>query len=426
MVTPATLSVAQVAKLQFVQELDLNIDFRNLNYVADMPPGGNQPDGEPVPYFYAGPSEDVKAVVEYVTSQRHFAPIASPYPNASWTLNFPGPALECTDMSTGFQDAVRHNIAQSILDNYNSPSSSCTTWGYLAWTGMSDSTNTTLPFVKAGNGTWKLNSPSLFNGTGAGPGPIATKPEQFYLVTMPDAMSIYQTGSHSLMEVCNTLYSPKPTVSDIESIIFRGTPTMIQCQVQNATYRISFDYTNGVPEISATTSIMHDTALIPIDWVYGPAFFLESGSKFSLPSCSTLNQIGGFLEDDYSCYFNETILSSLSYQAIAEAFFDKMVGTVSGLSDGNTHFYNTSVTNTVFVNANELSFLIKPVPGTQGRTAGSLQAALQASNGTLYAGLVNNNNTENNITAPEPPLIATMQDLFRTSVVSMVSSRRLT
>ena len=416
-ITPATLSVITAPSVQVKQQHVPNIDFRSLNYLADMPPGGNQADGEPVPFFYNGPSEDVRSVVEYVSVQNDFVPFAAPHPNASWTLDFPGPVLECSDMPSSFQKSVRQNIAQSILDNYKS-AQTCIAWGYLAWTGMSSLTNTSLPFTKVGNGSWVLNSPSLFNKATI-TAPIATKPEQFYMVAMPEAMTIYQTGSHSFLEVCANLYSPHPTTADIEDTLFQGTPTMIQCQVHNATYRTSFEYTNGEPRISPSTTVMENAKLTPIDWVYGPVFFTEDAGKFAKSSCSVLNQIGEAYEDNKSCYFNESLLSTLSYQAIAQAFFDRIVGSVSGFADGNFHNYNTSVRNTVLAKTKELNFLNEPVPGSESRTAGSLQAAILSSNGVSYEGLVNN------ITGPVRPLTSTMESLFRDSVVSMISSKSL-
>lgn len=103
-VTPATLSVisAPVAPPRTSNETVPNVGFVSLNYVDSMTPANFQPqDGQnlPVEYYYQGPSKAVEQVVQAVAAEGSRLTVVPPAPNATWTLDFPGPALQCQNVS---------------------------------------------------------------------------------------------------------------------------------------------------------------------------------------------------------------------------------------------------------------------------------------------------------------------------------------
>ena len=411
-VTPATLSVVSKISNEISQQQVPSIDFRNLNYMTNMPPGIQQTDGKPVQYSYVGPSRAVESIVEFVTANGELVRVQPPYTNASWIQEFNGPTLRCGSIDSPLQDAIKQNIARAVFEQKNE----CNSWSFLAWNPIANSANISLPFVKSGNASWALDivsdDPTAFESQ-------PRDPFQLFMVSMPDALTTWLTGSHTITEVCSNLLSPVATVDKIADVIFSNL-TMTQCRVLNATYETTFNYVNGAQDITTNIISIDETPLRSTHWVFGPAYSAVDGTKFAAPSCSVLNQGNG---DEYGesnrCDFEEGLLSTLSYQAVAQALFDRIVGAVWAEQAGTVATFDTSVANTMLVNTPELNHLTKPIPGTEGRSAGSLQAAALATNGSMYDGLYKN------LTESLSPLGPLMEKLFGYSVVSMISSSTL-
>ena len=111
-IPPATLSVssAPTTPPQSAIKYVPNIDFVNLNYVNNMAsltfnPSSEHPN-QPVELFYSGPSRAVENIVQVVAAERSIMTLTPPGPNTSWTLEFTGPALHCSNVADAFWSAI--------------------------------------------------------------------------------------------------------------------------------------------------------------------------------------------------------------------------------------------------------------------------------------------------------------------------------
>lgn len=171
-----------------------NIDFVSLNYVDAMTPGVYQTDGgmpdESNEFYYYRASVAVESIVQAVAGGGSILPIDHPGSNTSWTLEFPGPALQCSNVSSDFRTTVQRNI----FDATYSPS--CIPVGYVAWTGPTVNGLGPLPYLKSGNSSYTQASNTL--------GPAL----DFYIAAMPNMMPVYLNGDDIAVPFCseNTVF----------------------------------------------------------------------------------------------------------------------------------------------------------------------------------------------------------------------------
>lgn len=128
-ITPATLSVDLRENIpnSTMQRIP-QIDFSNLNFLASMASsvGVNRLS---LYYTYNGPNQIAKQIAMGVAAQNAILPIAAPFPNSSWALDFNGPSLKCNPVSSSESLSFQENIAQYLQE-----SSTCNTPAtYLAW-----------------------------------------------------------------------------------------------------------------------------------------------------------------------------------------------------------------------------------------------------------------------------------------------------
>ena len=124
---PATLSVANV-----LESITLNLtvpqyDFTTLNLVTPMAYSGiytgddwDSSMGEWGLWAWSGPSQPLQKIATAAMALGQILPITPPapnhgrpYPNASWTLNFWGPLLQCNDVIGIARDQIWTNIWNS-------------------------------------------------------------------------------------------------------------------------------------------------------------------------------------------------------------------------------------------------------------------------------------------------------------------------
>ena len=118
-VTPATLSIqaAQVLPAPSSLQQVPSLAFDSLQFVDDMP--SVQADNETsLRFAYALPSQEVIEVVKAVAATGSILPIMPPSANASWTVDFYGPALECSNVT----ESLRADIQANIMAAMNSTS----------------------------------------------------------------------------------------------------------------------------------------------------------------------------------------------------------------------------------------------------------------------------------------------------------------
>lgn len=229
---------------------------------------------------------------------------------------------------------------------------------------------------------------------------------------MPNMMTIYLHGEDDWSPFCGPgdKWEVWPR--------FFADSTMIHCQLVNATYHTAFDYTNGRQNVTILSleGTDQDEPLTMVNSVWGPPTTPTPGSKWADPDCAPLNEAG------HTCIFDPTILSTLSYQAILQAFNNLIVGLVynSGGYDTAPTFKSTSIQYTSLVKSSELRFLTKSIVGSSYASQDNLQQAITLSNSTLYQGLLSPS-----IETSTMPLIRRIEELFQNIVVSMMSAKEL-
>lgn len=217
--------------------------------------------------------------------------IVPPGQNTSWSIQFPGPALHCGNMSDDLITAVQDNIVKAFTQQPND--TRCSASGFVAWVGSNDGTSKNLPFIKAGNNSWTSRSASMdYNKTFTSQGYDIRGAEFLYMVTISEAMSTLRYTDHSILYLCA---DPGNTKLIREMLFGKDSDslnTFTQCHVVNATYHASFNYVDGARDLQIKSIPTSQKPLTPVGWVYGPAANPPAGSQFASPDCNPLNQIG--------------------------------------------------------------------------------------------------------------------------------------
>lgn len=348
--------------------------FESLDFADDMPPIPGGEDRDTLRFAYTLPGREVIEVVKAVAATGSILPIAPSSRNASWTLEFTGPALQCANMSQPLRDAVRSNIANAIGSGQ-----SCAAYGYVAWlegTPFIHQSNTSEP----DDSDWTFNS-RIFQGS--------SMPARVYIAADPNAMTIDEHGA-----------SPAACNQPVEELygLDEGA-VMLQCELRTSRYETRFNYTNGIPDVSVNTEVLDDP---PIQTV------------------SSINCMASG-ETDGSCDFTPDTLRTLSYQAIMDACTYLITGYISAEQNSTSPFISTQVISIALISSPELDFLTLPIL-KQDSTSGArtLQQNLQSWTSTKDNGLVNTVDR-----AAARPLTETIEHLFQNATVSMMSQQHL-
>ncbi|KAK3675115.1 hypothetical protein LTR78_005049 [Recurvomyces mirabilis] len=425
-VTPSTLSVesALVQPAPLIPAHVPKFDFVNLNFLAGM--RGSGPSNENyTQYCYEGPGQLVQRIASAVAAQGQILPISPPASNTSWTLDYSGPALQCSNVIGQQRTAIWDNIFE-YLNNAtrcrNSP-------GYLSWVEISQ----TAPYPFAySNGSMRLADSSLSSGIPTALW-VATIPEMFTSILMGDELypgaCMMQVQFGRAKNVSDTMGYKKTA----EATYF-GNATLLRCTALNASQTASFDYTNGFQHVdSKLTNATEVEPVVPVSCVTGPAdlyqgpnsHYTQAMADWSLAnlnngSCSTLNMIG------QQCVFQPDLAKLLSYQAITDAFNRKIIGSI-GLGDGTTTVptltTTSAITESILMDTAELDFVARWRFGStlDPNSVGlDLQSMVQAGRGTLMSGLVSTNTT-----GTRGNLQKTLEELFQNITLSLLSEQYL-
>ena len=400
-ITPATLSVLPApvdpppSSLVHVP----NLDFRSLTFLANMPAD----QGNDSIYIYNGPDQAVLEIATAVAAQGAILPITPPEANASWSLSFYGPSLKCDNISDVLQQQFSSNLRAYLTDGEycNEP------YGYLAWFPRPPSgTNSSVDAVPLVNISGTL-SPDPGSMSGLGNGQNMT----MYLIAMPDLFQVLEMPSHTNPIACELGSSGSSTADELWAQ-WTAESTEIQCQLFNSTYHVDFVYTDGTQQVSVSNSQAEaSNAVTTANQVIGPTADQSN-------SCPTLSISGA------ECGFDQNVLTTLSFQAIMDAFSQNLIGAIS--IEGGTYVdlalnVNTSIMATSLINSADLDFLENYDVSIQGIGAYSdLQTELSAFNNSEVQGLLNNYKKVNN-----QSLAVALEELFQNTVVSMMSSPAL-
>jgi hypothetical protein len=321
-----------------------SLDWTSLSFLADMPftttviwpePAfeDNGTDQRIVAsvYSYNGPSHAIQLAASAAAAQGVILPIPPPlfdrHPaiNASWDLVFYGPSLKCSLMD----EAKRLNVSRSLADyNFQNPpslydnrsstdlnaeKSTCDIpYGYLAW---------------ADTNFQELSYNSSFS-----PQPISSWGEsaELFVVTVPAMIHPFTC----LAEDSDPFPCLAKQDGNINSSITPSNPlgiyannsTMLHCRLFNASYQTHFEYVNGEQSISVhRTSI--GSQLSVLGRAVGPSL-QPLNCTFLLDYDSLPENYSAFEELAEGCIINRTIVETMSYQAVFEAFNQLIIGSV--------------------------------------------------------------------------------------------------
>lgn len=399
-VAPATLSIQMAAVTPAPTSLLRvpNLDFRSMVFAASMPltfgSGGTTTIGT---YLYNGPSQTVAEITNSVMAQGEMLHITPPAANSSWLIDFPGPYVKCQSLDTDTHQQFRKNIMEGMIDAIDA-----NLYAYLAWLPQTGWSATQLvqdvPFqAESENGTLKFK-PGLF------PGETSANNISFYVVSMPSLFDVSQK------EVTSTFNKWYDTTADQNFPIPEWVDgTMLQCVLLNATYQVSFGYSDGTQHIDVEVDSISNQTL-PIQQILGP---MSGGSIDECVNPTTITE-----EQKQDCYNNADVIRRLSYQSVLDAFTSNILGSIS-FNGFQTLQRDSGVINTALVDTQELAFLRTKAASMDAKNQ-TLQQVVASSNNEELIGLTNSNNL-----VSELSLAKAIESMFQNVTISQMSSSLL-
>lgn len=360
------------------------ISFDTLVYAAPM-----RALGDDFYFTYEGPSQFLEQIASAVGPLGDILPIDPPSANASWTSASNGPAIRCDPLPVG----ERHTqIDQNIMDYINSSDHCARASAYITWVGD-------LPYSRDFSVTALNDTEATFVPSGQ---TLSYTHPEFYVAVLPVLMT------QGIFHVCEFGFHEDPANPQD---VYDFNVTMLQCQLVNSTYHVSFDYVNGNQTVRIDVPLTpEEKFMTTIDRVAGPVnescVFLHTGHY---------HEPGGYAVPN-DCIIEKSLpQQQLAYQSILDAFFSIVSGPIDQ--------YPTIVGNvisTTLLETEELSFATdfsRALQRSDG-TWWNLQASLVASNQTDIAGI---------IITPDPaetrlPLARGLEEMFQNFTVSLLSS----
>ncbi|TIA32899.1 hypothetical protein D6C78_07919 [Aureobasidium pullulans] len=409
-ITPATLSVQSVVYRPSAMVKVPKLDFTSYNFAAPL----TLLDSASVhytDYCYRGPGRLVQRIVDAVGAQGQILPITPPSTNSSWTLEFWGPSLQCSNV----EGQEYEDIWSNMWEFYAKDGDDCRlSYGYLAW---APTANTSVPFIFH-NDTSTFRYDSL---TIDAPARmlIAILPGMFSnrvnmpTHTVPGGCMMW-SESRKFNNYSQALAEDPHTISQ-----YFGGSTLLQCQVLNTSYIADFGYENGIQTVNVTNVTYSDPPYLrPAGCVTGPIALSNGGNNMTEAwdnranaSCSTLNLA------NRQCQFEPSLLRTLAYQSIADAFGQLIQGTIGFSGAVSTVTYNSSISKTALLDTEELLFIQNWLMDTIFMDLATLS---QTSNGTDYVGLSNTNNVTS-----RGSIARTLEQMFQNITLSLLSERYL-
>ncbi|KAL9032237.1 MAG: hypothetical protein Q9180_006614 [Flavoplaca navasiana] len=425
-ITPATLSVGVDFPPPIYMHVP-NVDFSSLNLAAPMiPEGGSEIfQGNSIYYMYAGPSLTVQRITDAVAAQGLILPVPAPSVNSSWDLDFDGPSLHCNPVNLNFRQAVLDNILNYTLSgSVASPLSSsiCAAGpGYMAWhpIGLNpdeDPTEDHLPFNLT-----KSNSSSGVANTGRYG---ALNHHNSYVRESNDLASVFLAATPNIFQTIfdENIICPGYPSSRAALARYNETSTVLRCDVHKSAYATTFSFINGVQDVEIKhVTDFTDSPMATISQIMlyfdsadtNKGIFHPRACPLSVPK-PTLDAMDGLMP---SCLNDQSVLSTLSYQAVMQAFIDLVAGMISvgGSQSRNTLIASTTkLESTVLALTPELAFL----KAEDRESYPSVQQQAVSWNQEPFTGLINS------AAAPHStlPFQQALEQLFQNITVSLMSA----
>ncbi|KAL7935657.1 hypothetical protein V8C35DRAFT_333548 [Trichoderma chlorosporum] len=290
LITPATLNVGwSVAKSTIIYKIP-QVDFTSLNF-AHM----DAESASSLVYPYSAGS----------ISRGRILPISSPYQNATWHLEFNGPALLCEKIEKG--SALYNNITKNVLTTmvagskpdpaYNNRTPCKRSFSYISWVPTVDlktRTMNALPFPDSFlNSSYRSPSQAL--------GPLF---DISSAATLDQALGLYIAALPDVALSGNHLFCLTPEDSFTSDALMQvANMSTTKCTMHNTSYVANFTYTNNIQaiKIAAQGSLNFVSGLSNVSGLYPPG---GNGS-----------------------YYTQKV-KNLAYQAVMDAFGRMFVGSI--------------------------------------------------------------------------------------------------
>ncbi|KAL6699856.1 hypothetical protein J3F84DRAFT_404815 [Trichoderma pleuroticola] len=357
-ITPATLNVGWLATTFTALMRVPQIDFTSLNFANVQ----SQPNLSPV-YAYSNPQYAVLQIVTGSTTGGYVLPISSPYENATWQLEFPGPALSCENINEA--SALYRNISSNIHNATTAGAKGCArSFGYLSW----------VPTVNISSGAISpLPFPSLFN--------ISDRNLSSIVYEQP-SLPLGPLNGHD-----------------------DGLPnmTITSCYMYNTSYTANFTYVNNIQSVNITTQ----------------------GSFNNVSAMRTIAGVAP-VEIDQTPHnppmYNVQGVETYAYEAVMDAFGRMFVGAIVRDFYGDPYGNTMGVTiaadmaSTPLLRTKEFNFL-QPltVKGSMMSLKGLVADTPRLWNGHSVEAAANST----------IPMARIMEELFRNVTVSLMSNSLL-
>lgn len=234
---------------------------------------------------------------------------------------------------------------------------------------------------------------------------------------LPDELSMPSTHYSDAPSTLYVVVFPNmATTDEITTTEQLNNAVALQCGLHNASYSAEFSYRNGNQDVQVSRLELLNAVHSVQDIL--PRSIINYGSD------------GQPIEDDQGRYqVNTTIIETLAYQSIMEAFGKLIIGQIStkggqinsgGLVENSK--YPTTVMSTALANTNELAFLKNyDLDGS----APSLQSLLNGN--SQYDGhTINDPSTlQLNTSTTNAALLSALETMFQNITLSLLSSSLL-
>ncbi|TGO45562.1 hypothetical protein BCON_0382g00040 [Botryotinia convoluta] len=312
--TPGTLSIqsAPIKPNDTESRQVPQLNFVNPNFVKFSGAETNH-------FEYQGPSKLVERIAAATAAQGKILAItpAIEHLNASWSIDFWGPSVNCGNAVEPDRTAILENYVSFLQATGAFPLT------YFSWGARAP--NETLPFYNM-SGSMTLNDFTLSKVN-----PLAT-------------FLAFTNDSDPLVEISANKWSNASIISKGGWSQIFVNMTIIRCDLLNSSYNLDFQYTNG----RQTIAVSKDVAT--------QAIAISPETNFSYPitpdETSTDNPCRTSNYNIYTCY-NEIGAQKVSYKSIKDAFNNLLFGSIVFESEVSNSF----ITQTVLMDTIALQFL---------------------------------------------------------------------
>lgn len=271
---PATISVENTPEILTSMLQVPQFDFASLNYVAPLYTDASI--NGTFLWDWNGPSQSVQHIALAVMGLGQILPVSSPASNATWTLDFWGPALDCNDVAKKNRDRTWINIWNSYNGSNTGP------YAFLSWVPWSylDGSLDGIP-VRSPDGSplqydppdGDINLPFLFNVTSDLPvvGPPASflptnGSASFFVAIFPESQNFTLQGGEaddptwiddqvSADSIISCEFQTMHKITDpgtarcdggqLTAAQIYADSTLLRCELLNTSYSVDFSYSGG-------------------------------------------------------------------------------------------------------------------------------------------------------------------------------------